>query len=342
VLAGLPLWSSRKTATVSADLPWEGDGSQDAGATGFVAQVTEIKARNRQSERVPRIQCPLGYHAYVYARDLVSPDGLAFDPAGILHVAEEEAGRVSRIEPQGTLTTVVDGLTNPEGIAFDPAGNLYVVEDVQGGRLVRVAPDGTAEDLATNLDAPEGVVWTPGGTIYVTESNVEFTESPTDFQTRVTAISPLGQVTAILTDTLFWSYAGITLGADALLYVSNEASGFGTYDAVITMNPDTGERTPFASGLVAPEGLRFASDGHFPLYVAQELVTESEGRLSLVASDGKHSAFCTGFYSIEDIAVDQKGHLYVSEDGSGWIIVVRPSQMQIYLPIVMRTRTATR
>jgi sugar lactone lactonase YvrE len=71
-------------------------------------------------------------------------------------VAEELAGRVSRVDADGTVTPLVEGLASPEGIAFDPAGNLYVVEDVQDGRLLRVDPDGSQTELAKRR--PEGVV----------------------------------------------------------------------------------------------------------------------------------------------------------------------------------------
>jgi hypothetical protein len=55
---------------------------------------------------IPRIQCPPGYTATLYAQGLSSPDGLAFSPSGVLHVAEETAGRGSRIGPGGGITTV--------------------------------------------------------------------------------------------------------------------------------------------------------------------------------------------------------------------------------------------
>jgi sugar lactone lactonase YvrE len=129
-------------------------------------------------EPVPRIQCPAGYTATIYAEGLSAPDGLALSPSGVLHVAEETAGRVSRIDSNGSVTPIITGLTNPEGIAFDNTGNLYVVEDVQGGRLVKRATDGITTTLATDLDAPEGVIWTSDGTIYVTESNVQFALNP--------------------------------------------------------------------------------------------------------------------------------------------------------------------
>jgi sugar lactone lactonase YvrE len=279
---------------------------------------------------IPRIQCPPGYMATLYAQGLSSPDGLAFSPSGVLHVAEEMAGRISRIEPGGSITTVVSSLANPEGIAFDADGNLYVVEDVQNGRLVRVTPGGDTTELATGLDWPEGIVWASEGITYITESNLEF--DPSNLQTRVTAVvSP--SVTVLTTDTLS-SYAGITWGADGLLYVTNELSGlgFGT-DSVFTVDPATGTRTLFATGLREPEGLRFTANGDFPLYVAEEDTGGGAGRLSRIEADGSHTPFCTGFGSIEDVAVDDSGRLYVSEDSSGWIIVI---EYKVYLPIIMR------
>lgn len=280
---------------------------------------------------VTNVQCLPGYIATLYAQGLSSPDGLAFSPSGLLYVAEETAGRVSRIEPGGSITTVVSGLAHPEGIAFDSDGNLYVVEDVQNGRLVQVTPGGSTTALATGLDAPEGVVWASDGTTYITESNLEF--DPSHLRTRVTAVvSP--SVTVLTTGTLS-SYAGIALGADGLLYVTNEASGFGTDESVFTVDPATRTRTLFATGLRAPEGLRFSANDGFLLYVAEEDTGGGVGRLSRIEADGSHTPFCTGFGSIEDVAVDDSGRLYVSEDSSGWIIAI--IQYKVYLPIIMRS-----
>jgi sugar lactone lactonase YvrE len=162
---------------------------------------------------IPRIQCPPGYTATLYAQGLSSPDGLAFSPSGVLHVAEEMAGRISHIEPGGSITTVVSSLANPEGIAFDTDGNLYVVEDVQNGRLVQVTPDRDTTELATGLDWPEGIVWASEGTNYITESNLEF--DPSNLQTRVTAVvSP--SVTVLTTDNRDFALHGLRCGFDML------------------------------------------------------------------------------------------------------------------------------
>lgn len=314
---------------------WTEAGMQDLSGTAEEVYIRSLRFANQAvGDLIPRIQCPAGYAATLYAQGLSSPDGLAFSPSGVLHVAEETAGRVSRIGPGGSISTVVSGLTNPEGIAFDTAGNLYVVEDVQNGRLLRVTPGGDTTTLATSLDAPEGVVWTSDGTTYITESNLQFASNPPyDLQTQVTAVSPSGGVTVLRTDDLYWSYAGIALGADGLLYVTNEASGTGTNHSVFTVDPATETRELFATGLVAPEGLRFAASGDFPLYVAEEDTGGGAGRLSLIEADGSHTPFCTGFGTIEDVAVDDSGRLYVSEDSTGFIIVIEYNVLPINLSI---------
>jgi glucose/arabinose dehydrogenase len=314
---------------------------------------------------LPRIQCTPGHTATVYAEGLSSPDGLAFSPAGVLHVAEETAGRVSQIGPTGQFTPVIAGLTSPEGIAFDDTGNLYVVEDVQAGRLVKRSSDGVTTTLATDLDAPEGVVWASDDRLHVTESNMQFVTDPADLRTRIAAVSSPGAVTRIITNTptihgtnvTFWSYAGLTVGPDGLLYVTNEISGqeitqtivvipgiltttltLSTTDSIFIVDPATGDRTLFASGLVAPEGLRFSAHGEFPLYVAEEDVGGDAGRLNRIESDGSHTPLCTGFFNIEDVAVDQKGWLYVSEDTSGLVILVTTTPpCRVYLPLILKS-----
>lgn len=263
---------------------------------------------------VPRIVCQQGVEAFVYATGLKSPGALAIDPSGIVHVAEENRGRVSRINSDRSLTPVVTGLNYPEGIAFDPAGNLYVVEDVENGRLIRIDAKGRQTVLVSGLDAPEGVVWTAGDYLYVTESNVQFVENlPWDVISGVTQVTPQMEAAEVFTDTLLWSYSGITLGADDLLYVANEASNVGTTDSIFQVDPVTGERKVFASDLTAVEGLHFSPGGGFPLFATEEDLGDGTGRLNLVEADGTHRVLCTGFRSPEGVVANNKGNIYVTD-----------------------------
>ncbi len=278
---------------------------------------------NTVGDPVGYVTCPTGYTATVYAEGLLSPDGLALSPAGELYVAEEGAGQVSRVDPDGAVAPVLTGLNSPEGIAFDRAGHLYVVEDIEAGRLLRLAADGITTTLASGLDAPEGVTVAPDGTIYLTESTVEFAIHPSGFDTRVTAVSGPGATTTVGSNAPFlWSYAGLTLDPAGALYVTNEASGIGTQDGLFIIDPISGDRTLFAANLVRPEGLRFGPNGDFPLYVVEENSGDGSGKLSRVEANGAHLPFCTGFQSIEDVLVDEQGRLFVSEDGSGRIILI--------------------
>jgi len=323
---------------------------------GSIATSSVTLAIRSVGDPLPRIQCTQGYTASVYAEGLSSPDGLALSPAGVLHVAEETAGRVSQIGPAGSMTPVITGLASPEGIAFDDAANLYVVEDMQAGRLVKRAPNGVTTTLATDLEAPEGVVWASEDRLYVTESNIQFVTNPLNLRTRIAVVSSSGAVTRVITHTpavsgfnvTFWSYAGLSIGPDGLLYVTNELSGKAltrtvgpltftlyTTDSIFSVNPAAGARTLFARNLVAPEGLRYSTRGEFPLYVAEEDIGAGAGRLSRVESGGSHTPLCTGFFRIEDVAVDRQGNLYVSEDTSGLVIRIK-SKDQVWLPLILR------
>lgn len=81
----------------------------------------------------------------------------------------------------------------------------------------------------------------------------------------------------------YWSYAGLTLGADGWLYISNELSGqqitqtvpivpglitatvvLSSAESLFALNPATGKIRTVAQGLIAAEGLYFSTGGRFP------------------------------------------------------------------------------
>jgi hypothetical protein len=148
----------------------------------------------------------------------------------------------------------------------------------------------------------------------------------------------------------FLSFSGIDLGADGLLYVGNETSmlsksgsQFGvtytvtTTKSILTVNPASGAGDVFSRNLFAVEGVQFPSNGAFPLYAVEEDIGSSNGRLSQVGVDGQPVVVCNGFGTIEDVAVDEIGRLFVSEDvgGNGRIIMLNnDNQYHLYLPAI--------
>jgi sugar lactone lactonase YvrE len=74
---------------------WAGEASPQTVPTLMTQAIPPARAAGAVGDPVWRVQCPVGYTVTIYAEGLSTPDGLAFSPAGILHVAEESAGRRS-------------------------------------------------------------------------------------------------------------------------------------------------------------------------------------------------------------------------------------------------------
>jgi uncharacterized protein (TIGR03437 family) len=93
---------------------------------------------------------------------VLAPSGVAVDNAGNLFVSEQDNGRIRRVSPEGTITTVVgngdpccysgDGgsgtnaqLYYPTGLALDSGGALLIAD---GPRIRKLFPDGTITTVA--------------------------------------------------------------------------------------------------------------------------------------------------------------------------------------------------
>jgi sugar lactone lactonase YvrE len=279
---------------------------------------------------------------------LAKPEGIDFDETGNLYVVEDvTGGRVVKRATNGVTTTVVSGLEAPEGITWhddgSPAGILYITE--------------------SNLEHALSISSIVQSDYRTRVSSVSLAGVKTTLLNTTGLITPSGGLPPTSVEGLFWSYTGeVVVGPDGLLYFSNELSGqeindtitanippFGlitvdfhaeSTDSIYTLdpaNPST-SLTSFAAGLSAPEGLEFSLSGGFPLYVAEEGdLGAPDGRVSLVDQNGNVSTLCTGFEDIEDVALDEAGRLYVSEDRTGLIILLTPNfSSSVYIPLVLR------
>ena len=285
---------------------------------------------------LPRVVCAGGYEAFIHAKGLASPDGLAWGPDDLVYVAEESADRVSRIAGNGAVTAYGSGIVSVEGITFSPDGTLYAVEDIENGRLVTVDGGGAVMELVGNLAAPEGVTYHPDGNLYLTQSNVQFTGNPLNYRTEVTRVTPAGITTTISLVPFTRSYSGLTVGANGHLYVANEAAGVGPDASVYDLDPTNNSISPLVSGIPAAEGVDFGDGNSFPLYLVEEDRGNGDGYLHQVDAAGQVTEFCHGFLSIEDVLIAPDGNFYVSEDGSGYVIrLSRHLDHQLYVPLVV-------
>ena len=96
------------------------------------------------------------------------PSGLAWATDEALWIADTRNGAVRRVDAEGRVETVLDGLDGVMRVRASTAGAVLVT-DTLGGRVLRLQADGTTETLAEDLDVPWSAREDDGG-VLVAES----------------------------------------------------------------------------------------------------------------------------------------------------------------------------
>ena len=148
-------------------------------------------------------------NAFVSALD--EPDGLAFDAAGNLYVANDRNNTISRIARAGIISTfVVGGLDHPDGLAFDAAGNLYVA-NYGNNTISKVTPAGAVSTfVSSGIDEPEGLAFDAAGNLYVANYG----------NNTISKVTPAGAVSTFVSSGLD-DPDGLAFDAAGNFYVAN-------------------------------------------------------------------------------------------------------------------------
>ena len=122
------------------------------------------------------------------AAGLEFPEGPCFDAAGRCHLVECRNGWITRVAPGGEVDRVVNTGGTPNGLVFDNAGAMWIAEaglgklmKYDGAELTEVA----GEWEGAPLQRPNDLVFHPSGAIYMTGPGGSNADTPVGVVYRI-------------------------------------------------------------------------------------------------------------------------------------------------------------
>jgi hypothetical protein len=228
-------------------------------------------------------------------------------------------------EYSATVTTIAGGPTAgsndgtlssalfycPWGIVVDENGDLYVADDYN--RLIRKIS--VAGNSVSSIQFTTNNFFSPYNLAIDTKNHVLY---GTDFNEHVIRMGTDGSnQTVIYTGTM--PNAGVALGPDGLLYVSNNTLG-----TIIRMTTDGGNVTPYASGIGTPRNIIFDAAGE--MFVAgYNGSTSSAGIFQVMSGATPIFLYADKAFGGWEIARDTYGNFYEADHFNNVLKLIDPS-----------------
>ena len=243
------------------------------------------------------------------------PEGINFDPAGNLYIADEANHRIRKVTPSGTITTFAgtgvsgntgDGgpavtatLSFPQAVAADQSGNVYI-SDQFGFVLRKVDSTGTISTVTlSNFIYMAGLATDISGNLYVADPS----------SCVLWRVNSTGSVTALAGDAVSFQCGYNSDGIPAKQALLN-----------------------------GPYGVAVDAAGN--IYIADtfnsriRVVTRSTGKISTIAGNGTCGFSGDGGLGTaamvcdpQGVAVDSNGNVYLADTGNARIRSVNSSQI---------------
>jgi streptogramin lyase len=219
------------------------------------------------------------------------PRGITLDVDGNIYTANLDANTVSKIALDGTSTVLGTTGLKPRGIAVDTAGNVYT-SNTDSDTVSKITPAGASTIFGTTGNTPVAIAIDANGNLYT--ANVD-----SDTVSKITA----GGISTILGVTGSGP-RGITVDADGNVYTANQDS-----DDVSKIAPD-GTTTTLATTGAGPRGIAIDAAGN--IYTANR----DADNVSKITPDGNSGILGAVALRPRGIAVDTDGNVFTSSTSS--------------------------
>ena len=279
-----------------------------ASATSRVTQTTATTTATMTPVPSPTLP-PAVYSPVLLARGFGCPDDIALDQQGRVIFTDWKDGGVNRVEPNGQVTVLAQGLPEAEGVIALPDGTLLLTEQGQNNQhidqIVQLAPGSTTPSVITtfaNNTANPGM------------DSISIDPRTGDI---LAADSPNGKIYRVSRDGKHVTFiaGGFVRPTEALadntgrIFVADEYG-----NAVSRINAD-GTMTVLTH-VGAPDDLAFDLDGTLLVTVLDDntvvrIDPNTGQKLGVLASN---------LFEPQGLAVDQRGNLYVSEENANIVV----------------------
>jgi DNA-binding beta-propeller fold protein YncE len=243
------------------------------------------------------------------------PDDLAFDTQGRLLFSDFYNNTVSRLNADGSVTTLLSSINGPEGMVVLQDGTMIVAEQ-RTNRILSFAPGSQTPTLLRQLpgtpssasckDGVDGIAFDS------TTNTVIVPDSPTG---HVYRMSLDGKTLTLLTSGIVRP-VGAYVDPQGTIYVADECGG-----TVWTIAP--GGKTTRIGGFGMPDDV--VLDGHGNLLVI-DLKPAIHALIRMNLATGKRETLASaGYIEPQGLVIDVHGNIFVSDDYADKIVEYEPA-----------------